>query len=324
MLNECMFTENQQNFISKTFNSVAIYSDTTTEEQAIARIQDRNIVIMDQFLLTLTEYVFQKCPNIELIILNTTAYDNIDLLLLKKYNVKLAHLRDYATQDVSETGIAMVMALNNNIQIAQKITSPEFFVLKEYKHENEVVDIWPGHSIIPLIKRKQLKHQTIGIVGMGHIGQRSAELSLALGMKVIAFNRTKKYIRGVELVPLRRLFTEADIIYIALSYDKSTMKNFISKEYLALAKQDSILVSVAHPDLLDMQYVIHYHEKFKGIGFDYLVTEEVKTLSKKREYNIIITPHLGSQSVDAFSNMTDSIIEAAVSFSNGRPLYLVN
>lgn len=319
-----MFSVEQIAFLKKNFKDVEIYNDTTSEDQAIERIKNKNIVIMDQFMFTFGEKLLQAFSRLELIIINTTAYDKIDIHLLNKYKVKLANLRDYATEDVAEIGLGMIMALNSKQEIAQKIVKNENVNITDYKYTESVEDIWPGHPIIPFIQRRQLKNQTIGIVGLGNIGQRTAEKCLALGMKVIGFNRTRKYINGVGLVPLRRLFQEADIIYIALSYDNKTMNKMISEDYLTLARNDTIFVSVSHPNLLDMDYLINNHEKFRGIGMDYLVTDDVERLLKRRTHNIIVTPHLGSQSEEAYLNMTETIIEAAVSFSTNTPLYLVN
>ncbi len=324
ILNDCMFTASQISLLKKRFIDVAVYKDTSSEDVAIKRIENRNIVIMDQFMFTLSEKLLKACKKLELLIVNTTAYDKIDINLLNKYHVKLAHLRDYATHDVAEVGIGMVMALNNRIETARKIVKGQDIGFKEYTLRESINDICPGHPVIPYLIRKPLSHQTIGIIGLGNIGQRSAELAQGLGMKVLGFNRTRKYVPGVELVPLSKLLSQSDIIYISLSYDKHTMRHFLNANHLRLIKNNALLVSVSHPDLIDMEYVIKNDKRFGGIGLDYLVTEDVLRLLNVRKSNIIITPHLGSQSIEAYSNLTETIIEAAISYTEGKPLYLVN
>lgn len=324
VLNECMFSDKQKACLKEKFTDTVFYTDTTSEDIAIERIGQRNIIIMDQFLFSFSEKLLKACKKLQIIIVNTTAYDAIDVNLLNKYGVKLANLRDYATEDVAEVALGMIFVLNNHTHIGQKVVNGENIGFSNYTYKEKVSDIFPGHPILPFIKRKQLKNQTIGIIGLGNIGQRCVEMCNGLGMNVLGFNRSRKYVNGVAFVPLRRLFKESDIILITLAYKKMENDAIISSDLLSLAKQDALLVSVAHPNLIDISYLIDNPNKFRGIGFDYLVTDAVRDLIKIRKNNIIVTPHLGSQSVEAIENMTETIIEAAVSFAEGKPLYLIN
>ncbi len=324
VLNECMFSDKQIEYLKNKFSDTVFYTDTNSEKLAIQRIGQKNIVIMDQFFFTFSEKLLKACKKIELIIVNTTAYDGIDIKLLNKYGIKLANLRDYATEDVAEVALAMIFALNNRTEIGQKIVTGSDIGFHSYRYKEMVSDIWPGHPILPFIKRRQLKNQVVGVIGLGNIGQRCSEMCLSLDMKVLGFNRTRKYIRGVDIVSLRRLFKESDIIIIALSYQKKEMDGIISSDLLDLAKQDALLISITHPNLIDISYLITHPTKFRGIGFDYFVTNSVRKLMKIRKNNIIITPHLGSQSIEAAENMTKTMIEAVISFSEGKPQHLVN
>lgn len=313
ILNECTFSPVQIKYLKSKFSNVVIFKDTNSEKLAIERIGQRNIIIMDQFLFSFSEKLLKQCKKLELIIVNTTAYDNLDISLLNKYGVKLANLRDYATEDVAETALSMMFTLNNHTEAARNAVTAE-----------NVNDIYPNHPLLPHIKRRQLKNQTVGIVGLGNIGQCCASMCHALGMKVLGFNRTRKYIPWVINTPLRNLMQNSDIILITLSYEKKAMDKIITSELLSLAKNDALLISIAHPNLIDLNYLTYNPTKFRGIGLDYLVTKPVRKLMEVRKNNIIVTPHLGSQSVEAIRNMTEAMIEAATSFSEGKPLYLIN
>jgi len=305
VLNECSFSAKQVAYLKNWFKDAVFYTDTSSEDQAIERIGSRSIIIMDQFMFTFKEKLLQSCKDLELIVLNTTAYDAIDTNLLKQYNVQLANLGEYSTRDVAETVLSMVMSLNNRTQLAQKIVI-----------EDNVSDLYPGHRFIPSIKRHSLKNQTAGIIGLGKIGQTCAKLCLALDMKVFGYNRTEKRVEGVFLSPLKTLCEEADIIVIALSYQKGENENIINQELLKSMKKGAILVSIAHPNLIDMDSLIKISSKFGGVGFDYLVTEKVRELMKIRTDNIIITPHLGSQSIESVNKMTNSLIDVITKFAN--------
>lgn len=317
VLNECLLSDSQRNYLQHGFADVTFYETTSTVDLAIERIGHHNIVMMDQFVLPLSEKILKACLQLELIIVNTTAYDQINPNLLKKYNIKLAHLPEYATQAVAEDAIGMLLELNNRSQLAQLLVSGTITNLPGYNYREPTSDIWPGHPISPFLLRHQLNSQTLGIIGFGKIGKRCRKLGEALGLRVIVYNRTSKSDPGVSFVSLRELVVQSDVILIMMAYEAGVNDRLISKELLDMAPDGSMLLSVAHPALIDQPHLCTLHEKFRGIGFDYLVTEEVRELMKLRKRNIIVTPHLGSQSVESVNNMTNSLIAAAESFANG-------
>lgn len=307
VLNECGLTDIHKEYLRKRFPDSAFYCDTSSESEAIERIGLRNIVIMDQFMFQLTEKLLKNCPNIELIILNTTAYDNINLSLLNKYNIKLANLAEYATEDVAEVAISMMFSLNNFLQKAQEI------VLKD-----DVFDIYPGHKILSEIKRQQLSKQTIGIIGLGKIGQSIAQKCVRLGLKVLGYSRNPKDLSEIKQASLKEVCRKSDIIFIALSYKKIVMDQFIDKNLLSSMKKGAILISISHPNLIDLNYLIKSHKKFKGIGIDYSITPQVLELLKIRQDNIIITPHLGAQSIQAYDRMVKTLMVTALEYAGMR------
>lgn len=323
VLNECGFSQDQIIFLKTHFDNVKIYNDTKSEKQAIERIGSRNIVIMDQFMWIFSERLLKHCKNLQLIIVNTTAYDRIPIHLLKKYNIKLSNLKSYASKDVAEVAIAMMLSLNCNLDIARKISHKRTLNIETYSQNDFVRDIWPGHPIIPFLIRTPLAKQTVGIVGLGNIGKKIASLCKNLGMKVVAFSRSNKTMAGIQLVSMKDLFKVSDIIIIALKYDPETMKNFISSDLLDLVKKNSILISIAPSELIDIDYLIKDPNKFRGLGFDYFVTDKLLDLIKVKKDNIIVTPHLGHQSYVAYSNLTNSIVQSATNFNEDKPLNLI-
>lgn len=99
---------------------------------------------------------------------------------------------------------------------------------------------------------QELKGKTLGVIGLGHIGERTAELGLAIGMKVIAWNRTKKQKKGIEMKSLNKVLTQSDAIAIHLSENKET-KKFLSKEKIAKLKKGVIIANTADRSLVDEQ-----------------------------------------------------------------------
>lgn len=319
VLNNCLFSDSQKKLLKKRFNKVKFYSNTTSEAAAIKHIDSANIVMMDQFIVSITENILKNCKNLEFIILNTTAYDNLNPKLLEKYGVKFVHLKEYATGDVAEVAISMMLELNTRMKLAQDIVIAKSLRIPDYQPEL-VSDIWPGHPISEYIIRQPLKDQTVGIIGFGRIGSRCAEMCRKLGMKCIAYNRTKKTLPGIDFMSLKDLFRKSDIILITMSYNKHENQGIINKVLIDLAKSSSILISVSHPDLIDLNHLVLRQDKIRGVGLDYLVTPKVRKLIKawRKKFCLIVTPHLGSQSTQSISNMTSSMIESAIKYAESK------
>ena len=96
----------------------------------------------------------------------------------------------------------------------------------------------------------EIRGKTLGVIGLGHIGVRVAELGLAVGMKVIAWNRTSRRKKGVEMVSLRKVLAESDAISLNLAENEET-KGILSKDNIAKLKKGVIVVNTADRSLVD-------------------------------------------------------------------------
>lgn len=291
VLNECGFSTEQQIRLRHKFNTVDFYPNTNSEDQAIERISDAKIIIMDQFMFNFGEKLLKACPNLKTIIVNTTAFDKIDTELLKKYGVALKNIPTYATEDVIETALSMIFQLNQRTRAAQELVN------------KGVNDLYPGHPNEKRVLRLRLKDQFAVVVGWGKIGRRLGKALHLLGVKVKGLGRKD--------IGLLDLVKQADLVIIAMAYQPGSNDKIISAKVLESMKPDAILVSIAPSELIDIDWLIAHSDKFAGIGFDYLVTDKIRKLLKVRKHNIIITPHLGSQSKEALENMTESLIRIA-------------
>lgn len=291
VLNDCSFTTEQQLRLSSKSKHCRFYFDTSSEDQAIKRVGDADAIIMDQFMFTFGEKLLKACPNLKTIVVNTTAFDKIDTKLLEKYGVEFRNLPAYATEDVAETALSMIFQLNQRTRVAQELV------------DKGVNDLYPGHPDEKRVLRLRLKGQFAVVVGWGKIGRHLGKALQLLGVNVEGIGR--RNIGSLDLVK------QADIVVIAMAYQPGSNDKVISAKVLESMKSDAILVSIAPSELVDIDWLIAHPNKFAGIGFDYLVTDKIRKLLKVRKHNIIITPHLGSQSKEALGSMTESLIHIA-------------
>lgn len=139
----------------------------------------------------------------------------------------------------------------------------------------------------------ELFGKTLGILGLGRIGQRIAELGAALGMPVIywsAHSRDDRY----EFVEVEELFRRADVLSISLSLNAET-RGFVNAERLALMKPSAILVNTARGEMIDEAALAAAlaEKRLAGAGLDVLATEPPPAEHPLFKLdNVIITPHV--------------------------------
>lgn len=154
------------------------------------------------------------------------------------------------SEPIAEHAIAMMLALSRNfLPIHAKLSRGEF------------------DQVTP---HKMLKDATLGIIGFGGIGKRTADITQALGMKILAINSTGKTDRRIDFIgtlsDLEYLLRESDFILISVALNKRT-RSLIGKRELDLMKPDAVLVNVARGDLIDERSLYEHlrsHPKFKA------------------------------------------------------------
>lgn len=168
-------------------------------------------------------------PKIKGLALSTTAFGYVDLDYCKKRNITVTNVPYYSTESVAEHTLALLLGCAKRIFLTDRRT-------QKGKYQ--------------LVEGFELKGKALGVIGLGHIGSRVAELGLAIGMKVIAWNRTPKQKKGVEMKSLDKVLAESDAVCIHLAENEET-RSFLSKEHIAQLKDGVIVVNTADRSLVD-------------------------------------------------------------------------
>ena len=194
--------------------------------------------------------------------------------------------------------------------------SPSYFELKRKKQ-------WK--LIIPAV----LHSKTVGIVGMGSIGQEVARLAKAFGMKVIATRRsTKKTTRAKNvdvMLPrtgLYQLLSESDFVVLTLPLTAETNKLIAERELRAM-KSTAYLINVARGNVVDEEMLIRALEEgwIAGAGLDVFATEPLPPESTLWELpNVIYTPHITGNMADYNMQATRLFCENLSHYLDGRKL----
>ena len=184
---------------------------------------------------------------------------------------------------------------------------------------------WEKHSGLGV----ELCGKTLGLVGFGRIGIRTAEIMRALKMDVVAFDRSpkKRYKReaaerlAVRFLSLDELFARADFVSIQTPLNDST-RGLVDARRLAAMKPTSVLVNVGRGGIVDEQalYDALYCGNLAGAALDVFQTEPPGDHPLLSLDNFVGTPHVGAQTLDAQRCVGEDVLEIIRAFSAGHSL----
>ena len=178
----------------------------------------------------------------------------------------------------------------------------------------------------------ELQGKTIGIIGMGHIGERVARiLKFGFGMNVVYHSRTRKQSIETELeaefVSLHKLCSISDIISLHAQYSNDTI-GLIGEVEFSQMKKEAVLINTARADLVDYNALKNalIGDKIAFVAFDGYYEEPVPLLINDKfgllsmdNSKFVITPHAAYKSINAIKNMEDIAIDNTIRILNGEP-----
>ena len=258
----------------------------------VERMKDAEVVIISN--IPLREEVLTQCPKLQFLNVAFTGLDHIDLDYCQAHNILVKNASGYATEAVAELAVGLM------IDVLRKITFLDGSI-----RQGGVRGAFLG---------RELRGKTVGIVGTGAIGTRTAELLKAVGCRVIAWSRTHKpevMNLGVAYVTLEGLMRDSDIISLHVPLTGET-KHLISKEMLALCKPTAILINTARGNVVDMSALAECLRdgKIAGAGID--VYEKEPPLPSDHPLlnapNCVLVPHVGYATREAFDDRIEIIL----------------
>lgn len=296
------------------FGEVICYPNTVAENAA-ERVKDADIVIANK--APMNEDTLKDAPDVKLICLFATGFDNVDLEYCKKRGIKVANVVNYCTPAVAQHTLLLAMML------AEKIAFYDDYVKSgTYSAQDRF-----SNFDRPF---RDLAGKTWGIVGMGNIGRRVAELASAFGCKVIFYSASgKSTCTDYERVEFDTLLKESDILSLHCPLSDRT-RNLIDKDAFDKMKKSAILVNVARGPVVNTQdlYEALTEGKIAAAGLDVLEKEPMESSNPlaqiKDSTKLIITPHMSWASVESRNCLVDEVVKNIEAFLNGEDRNIVN
>lgn len=279
------------------------YSKDTNEDVQIERVKDADVIMIAN--MSLSAKVIHASRNLKFINIAFTGFDHVDLDAAKAKNVAVSNASGYATNAVAELVIGNVISLLRNVPQVDKRCRDG--LTKEGLVGNE------------------LKGKTIGLIGSGAIGLRTAALFRCFGCNIIAFDPfprtdTPDYI---ELAGLEEVLRASDIITLHCPLNEGT-KGLINKERIALMKKRAILVNAARGPIVDSEALAEAlnNGEIAGAAIDVFeieppLDEDHVLLHSK---NTIVTPHIAFASEESMELRAEIVFNSLFSWMNGKQI----
>ena len=296
----------------KEMGEVTVYERTRREEIA-GRAADADIVLTNKVVMD--REMMALLPRLKYIGVLATGYNVVDIEAARERDIIVTNVPAYSTESVAQTVFAHLLTVTNRTEhYAQQNRQGRWA-------ENRDFCYWDTELT-------ELAGKTMGIVGLGHIGSRVAEIALAFGMQVKAMTSKKaeELPAGIQKAELQSLLASSDVVSLHCPLTEGT-KHLIHRETLRLMKPSAILINTGRGPLVDDEALAEAlnEGRLRAYCAD-VVTEEPPKADHPLLHapNAFITPHIAWATVEARKRLLQTAIGNVEAFVNGHPVNVVS
>lgn len=268
--------------LKKAGHEVVVFADRNENtDELIRRAEGAEVIVESN--IPLRKDFLDACPSLKMLSIAFTGLDHIDMEECQRRGIVVKNAAGYSTQAVAELTLALMIDLYRKVLENDTIT-----------RQCNRKGILPG---------REIGGKTLGIVGMGNIGQRVAQLANAFGCKVLAWNRTPKQVDGVTFVDKETLLKESDIVTLHIALNADTRDLITAKDF-ALMKPDSLLINTARGPIVNETALANALKQgqIAAAATDVYGTEPPLKPDNPLfgAPNLIMLPHIGFATEEAF------------------------
>lgn len=315
----------EEEFLKKSLGldiELIIFHHPLTDADVASLVDIEGLVVF--IYSSITKEIIEKLPKLKFIATMSTGFDHIDLAFCRERGITVCNVAGYGEITVAEHTFALLLALSHRI-------------IESYERVKQ------GYFSPENLTGFDLSGKTIGIVGVGSIGQHVITIAKGFGMNVIGYKRSpdpeleKEY--GFKIVDLTTLYKDSDILSYHVPYTKET-HHMINEESIAQMKQGVVILNTSRGLLMDTTALLKNLElgKIGGLGLDVcenepMLREEKQILSKEfnkedllglleekmlfNYKNVVITPHNAFNSKEALEKILTTTVGNIQGFLKG-------
>lgn len=247
----------------------------------VERSQGADIVVLSN--IPYRKDVIEKCPALKKICVAFTGVDHIDLAYCAERGIEVKNCAGYSTVAVADLTFGLVLSLARNIPACDR-------ACRDGKTKDGLVGF-------------ELAGKKFGIVGLGAIGSRVADIAHAFGCEVFAYTRTPKNHPNVTLVDKETLFSTCDIVSLHTPLNDST-RGLVGENELSWMKPTAYLINTARGGVVDTPALVDAlrNHRIAGAGIDVFDMEPPipSDYQLNKLPNVVVTPHVAFATKQAF------------------------
>lgn len=321
--------EKKDYFLNSLVEHELVFSEQDLNEETIP--QGSSAEIISVFVQSkVTSKVIDAFPNLKMIAIRATGFDNIDTKYAKERNIIVSNVPTYGSHTVAEFTFGLILSLSRKIPKASARVKSELVFNREG------------------LRGFDLYGKTLGIIGTGKIGANVAKIARGFGMIILAYdlypNEQLANTFEFQYVSLEQLLKESDIVTIHVPATQQT-HHLINKSNIAQIKQGALLINTARGDVIETEALYSAIAKghLGGAGLDVLEGEThlSKTSAKEgsmtalsenvqannlliNSLNVIVTPHIAFYTTEAEQAIIQTTVENIQGFIGGASRNVVN
>ena len=281
----------------------------TVPEKVPERVEDAEVIIVNK--VPVNEQTVGNAKNLKLVCVFATGTNNLDKEYLESRGIIWHNVAGYSTEAVAQHTFAML-----------------FYLLEKLRYYDEYVKDG-AYEKSPLFTHfangfAEIEGKTWGIIGLGTIGRRVAEIARVFGAKVIYYSASGAAPQdGYEQVDFDTLLAASDIVSVHAPLNKYT-ENLMNKEAFARMKSSAIFLNVGRGPIVVEQDLFDALEsgELAAAGLDVLCKEPIATdnplLQIKDSRKLLITPHIAWASVEARDRLVQMVLEQVQEYAKTR------
>lgn len=272
----------------------------SNDDEIPKRVEDADVVVLNKSLIN--EKTIGGAKKLKLVCVTATGTNNLDKEYLDSKKIAWRNVAGYSTESVAQHTFAML-----------------FYLLEKLKYYDEYVksEKYVDDELFTHFEKRfcELKDKTWGIIGLGNIGKRVADLAKAFGCKVIYYSTSgQNNSDGYERTEFKELLERSDIVSVHAPLNENTL-NLMDYKAFSSMKKTAIFLNLGRGQIVveaDLKRALD-EGLIAAAGLDVLSKEPMRRdnplLSIKDSDRLIITPHIGWASIEARNRLMRIILE---------------
>lgn len=293
----------------ETLGELVVYERTSADE-TVARAADADVVLTNKVLIT--KEVMAQLPRLKYVGVLATGYNVVDIEAAHHRGIIVTNVPAYSTESVAQMVFAHLLTITNRVE--------HYAVQNRAERWTNSADFSYSDTLLT-----ELAGKSFGIVGLGNIGKRVAQIAQAFGMNVIALTSKTTLPEGIKKASLPELLAQSDVLSLHCPLTPDT-HHLINADTLKQMKPTAILINTGRGPLIDDQAVADALKAKRLYAFcaDVLTEEPPKADNPLLGLpNAYTTPHIAWATVEARARLIQVAIDNVKAFASGQPQNIV-